>query len=224
MSLILHLETATKVCSVALSRDGEQIAIEEISDDNYAHGEKLTLLIEKVLKTAGAVTKDLSAVSVSAGPGSYTGLRIGVSTAKGLCYALGIPLISVNSLESMAVLGNQAYPQTNLCPMIDARRMEVYSAIYARDLSILKPLSADVLDESSYGEFGEFVFFGDGAPKAAELWQSRKLVFDKDLAPSASGQVMIAFDKWQKGVTEDVAYFEPYYLKEFAGTMPKSKS
>jgi tRNA threonylcarbamoyladenosine biosynthesis protein TsaB len=221
MSWILHLETATKVCSVALSLNGKLHQLEEIADDQYAHGEQLTLLIEKVLKQASITPRDLVAVSVSSGPGSYTGLRIGVSTAKGLCYALVIPLIAVDSLSALANLAREKYPQQTLCSMIDARRMEVYSTIFAADGSVLKPMSADVLDENSYAAFEPFVFFGDGAPKMAELWKERNVTCDPELRCSAAGQVALAFEKFTRNEVEDVAYFEPLYLKEFAGTIKK---
>lgn len=222
MSWILHLETATKVCSVALSLNGELRQLEEIADDQYAHGEQLTLLVEKVLKNAQLTPRDLAAVSVSSGPGSYTGLRIGVSTAKGLCYALGIPMIAIDSLSAMAALAREKYPQQSLCPMIDARRMEVYSTIFAADGSVLKPMSADVLDENSYSGFEPFVFFGDGAPKMADLWKAKNAVFDSELRCSASGQAAKAFEKFTKQELEDVAYFEPLYLKEFMGATKKA--
>lgn len=222
MTWILHLETATKVCSVALARNGELVALRELSDDGYSHGEQLTLLIEAVLAEAAIHPADLSAVSVSSGPGSYTGLRIGVSTAKGLCYALKIPLISVDSLISMAIAGQKKHAGKTLCPMIDARRMEVYSAIYNHDLTAKKRLSADVLDDSSYSGYEPFVFFGDGAAKVAESWKNRNVLYDSALQPSATGQIALAFEKLSRNETEDVAYFEPFYLKEFAGTKPKA--
>jgi len=222
MSFILHLETATKVCSVALSHQGKLIALREIADDSYAHGEQLTLLIEAVLKDGTIAASDLDAVSVSAGPGSYTGLRIGISTAKGMCYALKIPLLSIDALLSMAVLGQEKHSGKTLCPMIDARRMEVYSAIYSSDLSVKKRLSADVLDDSSYSDYEPFVFYGDGAVKIAESWQGRNVVIDTELQPSAVGQIALTYDKFLRNEVEDVAYFEPYYLKEFVGTKPKN--
>ncbi|MES2558021.1 MAG: tRNA (adenosine(37)-N6)-threonylcarbamoyltransferase complex dimerization subunit type 1 TsaB [Bacteroidota bacterium] len=221
MSWILHLETATKVCSVALSLNGELRQLEEIADDQYAHGEQLTLLIEKALKSAAIAPRDLAAVSVSSGPGSYTGLRIGVSTAKGLCYALGIPLIAIDSLSAMAALAREKYSGQTLCPMIDARRMEVYSTIFATDGTVVKSMSADVLDETSYTAFEPFVFFGDGAPKMADLWKAKNAIFDAELRCSASGQTAMAFEKFNQKEFEDVAYFEPLYLKEFVGTVKK---
>lgn len=215
MTTILHIETATKVCSVALSLDGVLTQIQEFKDEGYSHGEQLTILIQNALDLQQIKAGDLSAVSVSAGPGSYTGLRIGVSTAKGLCYALNIPLISIGTLESMAEVARIAYPNLNLCPMIDARRMEVFSLITNFEEEILKPVSADVLDEHSYADFEPFVCFGDGAPKMQELWENRDLVFDLELDPSAKGQIAIAYQKFLKQEFEDVAYFQPDYLKEF---------
>ena len=215
MSYILHIETATKVCSVSLSSDGELVQIREFKDEGYSHGEQLTILIQNVLELQRITAESLSAVSVSAGPGSYTGLRIGVSTAKGLCYALNIPLISIGTLESMAEVARVAYPDFNLCPMIDARRMEVFSLITNFEEDILKPVSADILDENSYTEFEPFVCFGDGAKKMAELWNERNILFDLELEPSAKGQVHTAYQKFLKQEFEDVAYFEPAYLKEF---------
>jgi tRNA threonylcarbamoyladenosine biosynthesis protein TsaB len=223
MATILHIETATKVCSVALSLNGEIIQLQEFKDEGYSHGEQLTVLIRKVLDLQGITTQNLSAVSVSAGPGSYTGLRIGVSTAKGLCYALNIPLISVDTLQSMAEVARIVYPFSNLCPMIDARRMEVFSLITNFEAEILKPVSADVLDENSYLDFEPFVCFGDGAKKMEELWANRNIEFDLDLEPSAKGQIAIAYQKFLKQEFEDVAYFEPAYLKEFYQAPAKSK-
>ena len=215
MTTILHIETATKVCSVALSVDGELKQLQELKDDGYAHGEQLTILIQQVLDLQGITSGMLSAVSVSAGPGSYTGLRIGVSTAKGLCYALGIPLIAVNTLKSMAAIGKMKYPDLNLCPMIDARRMEVFSLIMNPQSEIVKQVSADILNEHSYVDFEPFVCFGDGAAKMQELWAGRQITFDPELEPSAIGQVSVAYEKYLKRKFEDVAYFEPDYLKEF---------
>ncbi len=215
MNHILHIETATKVCSVALSADGELVQIREIKDEGYSHGEQLTILIQEVLDSEGIKAENLSAVSVSAGPGSYTGLRIGVSTAKGLCYALNIPLISADTLQSLAEVARIVYPDSNLCPMIDARRMEVFSLITNFDAEILKPVSADVLDENSYTDFEPFVCFGDGAAKMEEIWKERNIIFDLELEPSAKGQIHTAYRKFLNKEFEDVAYFEPAYLKEF---------
>lgn len=223
MNRILHIETATKVCSVALSADGELVQIREFKDEGYSHGEQLTILIQEVLDLEGIKPENLSAVSVSAGPGSYTGLRIGVSTAKGLCYALNIPLISVDTLQSMAEVARIVYPDSNLCPMIDARRMEVFSLITNFDAEILKPVSADVLDENSYTDFEPFVCFGDGAGKMEEIWGDRNILFDLELEPSAKGQIHTAYQKFLNSEFEDVAYFEPAYLKEFYQAPVKNK-
>lgn len=221
MSLILHLETSTKSCSVALSENGVLIALEEIHTTEFTHAENLTVFIQKVILSAGKGIKQLKAVSVSSGPGSYTGLRIGVSTAKGLCYALEIPLIAVDSLISLAILARQKHPGLKICPMIDARRMEVYSAIYDEELHNIKPISADILDEQSYQDFEPFVVVGDATEKMIDLWRSRKVTIDNDLKASAKGQIQIAHQKFANKEFEDVAYFEPFYLKEFIAGKPK---
>ncbi len=219
---ILHLETATKVCSVALSFNGELKQLAEIDNDAFAHGEQLTLLVEETLKKEKITVKDLKAVSVASGPGSYTGLRIGVATAKGLCFALSIPLIAVDALTSMIEIArNKVSDDKNFCAMIDARRMEVFSLIHSSNGEILKSISADVLDENSYQEFEPFHYFGDGAEKMLEHWQNRNCTL-LEVKASAVGQIRLAFEKFQKQEFEDVAYFEPFYLKEFY--MPTKKS
>ena len=212
---LLHLETATKVCSVALSVNGELVSLREVKDDDYVHAEKLTILIEEVLQEVGLKASDLSAVSVTSGPGSYTGLRIGVSTAKGLCYALSIPLIGLDTLFVLAQVAKTRYPEYTLCPLIDARRMEVYNAIYDHQLTPLKPISADILDATSYQEFEPFVCFGDGAAKIKDLWEGRSIVVDETMVCSASGHIVPAYERFCAQQFEDVAYFEPYYLKDF---------
>lgn len=223
MIRILHLESSTRACSVVLSIDGKAEFVKESVADEFMHSEQLTVYIQDVLKMTSCSFEDLTAVSVASGPGSYTGLRIGVSTAKGLCYALGIPLIAVDSLVSLAVLAAKKHPKQKIYAMIDARRMEVYSAIYNSDLQILKPISADILTEESYSEFDPFIYIGDGAPKLAELWQGRGCVADLEIVASASGQVEIAFEKFAKQEFEDVAYFEPYYLKDFVAGVPSKR-
>jgi tRNA threonylcarbamoyladenosine biosynthesis protein TsaB len=218
---LLHLETSTKVCSVVLSKNGIEVSKVESSDDKFAHGEKLTLYIKEVLDKQGIEMNNLAGVSVSSGPGSYTGLRIGTSTAKGLCYGLKIPLLSISSLESLAEEASVKYKNSVVCPMIDARRMEVYAGIYDAEHHVLKPISADVLDETSYAEFEPFVAIGDGMPKMKELWQNRNIQFDESVLCSASGQVKKIYQKFLKQEFEDVAYFEPFYLKEFYTVPPK---
>ncbi len=217
MIYILHLETSTKVCSVALSCDGKQIAIKEDLSNEYSHAENLTIYIQEVLLQSSISLKELSAVSVASGPGSYTGLRIGVSTAKGLCYALEIPLIAVDSLISLATIANEKHVGMNLCALIDARRMEEFNGFYSSDLKSLKAVSADIITEDSYKEFEPFIYFGDGAIKLEEIWMDRNCTIDKTIYSSAMGQISLAFEKFNKKQFEDVAYFEPFYLKDFMG-------
>ena len=218
---LLHLETSTKVCSVVVSKNGEEISKIESNDDAFAHGEKLTLYIQEALQKAEVTLQELNGVSVSSGPGSYTGLRIGTSTAKGLCYALEIPLLSISSLESLAHEAFKKYPNTNICSMIDARRMEVYAGIYGSQFEVLKPISADVLDENSYREFEPFLAIGDGVDKMKEIWEGRNIQYDDDILCSASGQVNTVYQKYLRHEFEDLAYFEPFYLKEFYTVPPK---
>ncbi len=215
MSFILHIETATKSCSVALSSNGKLLALKELNSLEYGHAERLTVFVQNVLDEAQIALKDLSAVSVSSGPGSYTGLRIGVSTAKGFCYALNIPLIAIDSLYSLAEQAFIIHPGKNLCAMIDARRMEVFSAIYNDSLQLIKPISADIIDEKSYSEFGSFVYFGDGAHKLEDSWGLRELEIDRSIFSSAIGQIKEANRKYVAQEFQDVAYFEPFYLKDF---------
>ncbi|MFT5859160.1 MAG: tRNA threonylcarbamoyladenosine biosynthesis protein TsaB [Flavobacteriaceae bacterium] len=215
MSYILHLETATKVCSVALSKNGILCAEKEIEEDGYSHGENLTLFIESVLAQEGIKASDLSAVSVASGPGSYTGLRIGTATAKGLCYALKIPLIAIDALTSLTEQAKKKHSATNLCAVIDARRMEVYNLFISPEGIELKDISADIIEEDSYASFEPYVYFGDGAEKLQEIWSNRDCIVDLEIKSSARGQVKLAFEKFSNKSFEDVAYFEPFYLKDF---------
>ncbi len=219
---LLHIETATKVCSVALSLNGNQVSIKEINSDLYVHGERLNLFIEDVLQEAKIEMQDLNAVSISSGPGSYTGLRIGISSVKGLCYGLGIPLISIPTLDSLYAVGREKHMGQSICIMLDARRMEVYSQVWSTNSSVMKQLSADVLDEGSYAEFDPFVCVGDGCEKMIEIWNSRSIHFDNSINPSAIGQIKLAFVKFLKNDFVNVADFVPNYLKEFQSTS-KSK-
>ena len=214
-AVLLHIETATKVCSVALSVDGRLVALKESTSDAYIHGESLTLFIEEVFRTANLKIENLAAVSISSGPGSYTGLRIGVSTAKGLCFALQIPLIQIPTLASLMQLCRNEVPRQNLLAALDARRMEVYSLIQAPDGKILKSLSADTVDENSYSEFEPFVCFGDATFKLKELWANRAVIFNDDIYCSAKGQVELAYSKFKAQEFEDLGNFVPLYLKEF---------
>ncbi len=223
MALILHLATATKVCSVGLSNEGVLLHAIDHNEDAYMHGEQLTLLIQELMQRSGKDLSQLNAISVSSGPGSYTGLRIGVSTAKGLCYALSIPLIAVNTLESMIGLSRERHPEQTVCALIDARRMEAYTLIQGKDSNVLKPVSADILEENTYKAYLPFVAIGDGASKCQEIWKDLPVMFDLELEPSARGQVSLAFQKFQQGTFEDVAYFEPNYVKPFYQAPAKQK-
>ena len=215
MNYILHLETSTKVCSVALSKNGQLVQLLETSEEGYVHGEKLTLFIENVIAKEGITPKALKAVSVASGPGSYTGLRIGVSTAKGLCFALDIPLFAIDSLRCLYELGKSKYTNQTIIPMIDARRMEVFSSVFSGEGKLLKDISADIIENTSYSEYEPFVAIGDGVEKLESTWQGRKITIDTSIIASAAGQVELAYSKFLANEFEDVAYFEPFYLKDF---------
>lgn len=221
MIKLLHIETSTKVCSVALSVNGHLVDVLEENSDQYIHGESLTVFISQICKKNTWKLSQIDGIVVTSGPGSYTGLRIGVSTAKGLCYALNIPLISVDALSSIAYLAQKQYPNMNICAMIDARRMEVFSTIYNSKLEVIKSLSADILEEDSYEAFTPFIVCGDGASKIKELWIHREITIDNIILSSAAGQVQIAYQKFNNKEFEDVAYFEPKYLKDFVVTKSK---
>lgn len=232
MSLILCIETATPVCSVALSKNGEILSLKETAKKN-SHSEVVTLFIDDLLRENKIQYTDLNAVAVSKGPGSYTGLRIGVSTSKGLCYALGIPLIAINTLRSMAYGMAEIYLKEGktsenilFCPMIDARRMEVYSAIYDENNNEVRETKAEIIEKKSFSEYPEqnqMIFFGDGAAKCKDIITHPNSFFYENIHPSAINMVLIAEQKFQKQQFEDVAYFEPFYLKDFIAGMPKVK-
>jgi tRNA threonylcarbamoyladenosine biosynthesis protein TsaB len=221
LSYILNLETATKNCSVALAKEGKTIIYKEIADEGYSHAERLHVFIEEVIKAAGISVKDLAAIAVSQGPGSYTGLRIGVSAAKGLCYALGIPLIAVDTLQILASQTNIS--EGLIVPMLDARRMEVYSAIFTPDFENQRATKAEVITEDSFDDFEEKLYFvGDCADKCKSLLTKENFVFLEDIKfPSAKEMSSLSFLKYKKNDTVDVAYFEPYYLKDFMITTSK---
>lgn len=223
--LILLVETATSTCSVALSENGNVIAVKEVNERNV-HASHITLFIQEVMQQAGKQFADLNAVAISKGPGSYTGLRIGVSTAKGLCYALDIPLIGVDTVEAMAsgLLAQQLIPDGGLLvPMIDARRMEVYTGIFEKDLTPVESVSAKIVDEGSFAEFGdrELYLFGDGADKFKELFAAYHNIHFVDFVNSASNLNVLALKKFQNDEKENLAYFEPFYLKDFLVTQPR---
>jgi len=231
MAVILHIETATQVCSVALSVNGEMLHIRESHEKNI-HSKSITLFIEEVMKLAGFAFRELDAVAVSMGPGSYTGLRIGVSTAKGVCFALDKPLIAIGTLQSMAAgMKNRLIDHPSLsaflCPMIDARRMEVYNAIYNKDLDTVRETKAEIIGEGSFKEELEkhiMYFAGDGAAKCKPvLGNHPNARFIDDFNPSAIFMIQLAEKKFQAGEFENVAYFEPFYLKDFIPGIPKVK-
>ena len=221
--MILQIETATSSCSVALANVGNSLAIKQLSGRNV-HAEIITLFIEEIVSSAGIALQNIDAVAVSSGPGSYTGLRIGVSTAKGLCFALDKPLIAVETLEAMAfgAIAQQRdliSSSTLLCPMIDARRMEVYTAIFDAEGSRVRHTSAEIIDENSFTnllEDNRIVFFGDGAVKCRDvLGKNNNALFITGFVNSAADLTKKAFEKFKNKTFEDVAYFEPYYLKDF---------
>lgn len=228
MACIIHIETATDVCSVALSQDGKVLLSKE-NLDGPQHSTFLGPYIEEMVSFADSHAIPMDAVAVSQGPGSYTGLRIGVSTAKGLCYGRHLPLLAVSTLQLMCVplLLNEEIPEgTLLCPMIDARRMEVYSAIYTPSLQEVKTISADVITPESYADILDkqpVLFFGNGAAKCKEVITHPNARFCKDVFPLAKYMMPLAEKAFLNGKTEDVAYFEPFYLKEFIATQPKKK-
>ncbi len=215
MSYILSLETATRNCSVAIAKDGSTIFCKEIAELGYSHAEQLHLFIATVLQEANISFADLKAIAVSKGPGSYTGLRIGVSTAKGLCYALGIPLVSIDTLS---VLAQQIDVDNGLIiPMIDAKRMEVYTAAFKANKEIIKEVQAEILNEESFSFYNETIHFvGDSNEKAKTVLTQPNFIFhDTIIFPSAKAMSFLAHQKFITNDFEDVAYFEPFYLKDF---------
>ena len=228
MSYIISIETATKVCSIALHRNGELIALRE-NNDQHSHSANITIFVDEVVKEAGITFSDINAIAVSKGPGSYTGLRIGVSAAKGFCYGLGIPLISVNTLMAMAqhtALSQYKKENTLLCPLIDARHMEVFCALIDTKNQWAKETEAVIVDESSFGQELEkhpIVFFGDGAAKCQSSINHPNAIFINETRPSAKYVGELAWGKFSQKQFEDVAYFEPFYLKEFVATTPKKQ-
>ena len=214
---ILNIETSTKACSVALFNGKQLVNCKEHVDKKFSHSEKLSLYISEVLDLAKITFKDLSAIAISMGPGSYTGLRIGVSTAKGLCYALDIPFISVSTLQAMAYGISLTKKSDVFCPMIDARRMEVYSAFYSSKNKLIRKIQADIIDEKSYQKelVDKVLFFGDGSEKLHDTITHDNASFISDFHPSAKFLGPLAYYKYTESDFEDAAYFEPYYLKDF---------
>lgn len=236
MANILHIETSTKSCSVAIANKGEIASLIEESDQNYSHAKKLTVFINEAIKKAKIDFHQLDAICVSKGPGSYTGLRIGVSTAKGICYALDIPLIAIDSLYSLAGFCHEKHSSFisekaddkgfYLCPMIDARRMEVYSAVYDEHLNEIMPVNAVIIDESSFRELIDekaFFIFGDGASKCKDVLNHPNLHIIPEVESSATGLIKRAYQLFTAKQFENTAYFEPFYLKDFVAGKPKVK-
>ena len=233
MALILSIETGTDICSVALANDGELMALRE-SDEGRDHAKKVALFVDELLRETGVQPSDLDAIAVGKGPGSYTGLRIGVSFAKGMCYALDIPLIAIGSLDALTEVAREDYDagildieeeewaKAKLCPLVDARRMEVYAEVFDNEGKALTDVVAEVVTEDSFREWrkDKFVIFGNGAKKCTELLSDAIFV---DIAPSARGIVRLAEESFKAQKFEDLAYFEPFYLKEFLVIPSKKK-
>ncbi len=218
MAYILNVETATKNCSVTIANEGKTIVCVEVADEGYSHAEKLHLFFEEALRQAGITFQDLKAVAVSQGPGSYTGLRIGVSAAKGLSYSLNIPLIATDTLEALA--RKISIENGSIVPMIDARRMEVFACGFDRNYVKQFETRADIIDANSYTELsGTIHLVGDGAPKCKEVLNSERFVYhDEVVYPSSNEMAAMSFEKYKKSDFVDVAYFEPFYLKDFVMT------
>jgi tRNA threonylcarbamoyladenosine biosynthesis protein TsaB len=228
MAVILIIETATKNCSVALTENGQVLESIDFNDGNFSHAEKLHFFIESVCQKARKKIQDIGAVAVSKGPGSYTGLRIGVSSAKGICYALNIPLLAFETLEilSKTYVANLKINKNDiLIPMIDARRMEVYTTVMDTDFNKIRPTEALVLEKNSFEGLLEYKtchFFGDGALKSKSLYKTDTSVFKHEILPSAKIMAMDAYRLYKKKEFENMPYFEPYYLKDFVDINKKN--
>lgn len=228
MACILNIETSTTVCSVALAEDGK-ILFEKVSYNGPSHASLLGVYVEEALAALKTRSLKLDAVAVSSGPGSYTGLRIGVSIAKGLCFGFGIPLIGIHTLDILAVAAIQQLKEaddTLFCAMLDARRMEVYAAIYDAQLQTVRQTAADIVDSDTYASYlqeKKVCFFGNGAAKCQSVITSPNALFLEDIHPIATQMVSLAEKAFEAERFEDVAYFEPFYLKEFQATIAKNK-
>ena len=225
MALILGIETSTEICSVAIGLNGICIAQKSLPIPN-GHASLLHQLVNQTLLESGHNLHDLQALAISMGPGSYTGLRVGVSAVKGYAYALNIPVITINTLQSLSVHFLGLHPETNalLVPMIDARRMEVYTATYNHNFETLQETSAKVVDESSFSKLlqkNKLAFFGNGSEKCQDILSHPNASFYPDIKCNAGGLIPLAQRAFEIGNFANLAYFEPYYLKDFVGTTPK---
>lgn len=221
MSYILNIETATKNCSVSVAKEGKILLCKEIATEGYSHAEKLHVFIQEIIQELKLSYKDISAVAVSQGPGSYTGLRIGVSAAKGICFALNIPLIALDTLELLAV---QAKIDTGvIIPMIDARRMEVYCAIFNSQHEKIRDTRAEIVTADSFSQInGNIYIVGDCQEKCKTIFTKDNFIFmDEVIYPSSKEMCNLSYEKYKISDTVDVAYFEPYYLKDFMVTPAK---
>lgn len=224
MSIILNIETATKNCSVSIATNGDILAIKELNNGNYSHAEVLHPFIVDVLKEANISTDKIDAVAVSKGPGSYTGLRIGVSAAKGLCFAFDKPLISIDTLTSLS--HSITIDEGFIIPMLDARRMEVYAAVFNNNHQKIREIKAEIIDENSFSEYlksNKVYFLGDGSQKCKEIITHQNAIFVDAKFPSAKEMAQLSYVKYQKSDIENVAYFEPFYLKDFVVIPEKKK-
>ena len=224
MAIILNIETATKNCSICLAQDDAILALVELNEGQFSHAEKLHSFILEALKKVGKEMKDIDAVAISKGPGSYTGLRIGVSAAKGICFALDIPLISISTLNSLARSITVKNDEL-IVPLLDARRMEVYSAVFNSNYEQIRDIKAEIIDEESFAAYlqsKKVNFLGDGAAKCKEIIKNKNAIFLTDYFPSAKEMTHISYKKYIAKKFVDVAYFEPYYLKDFVAGKPKN--
>ena len=232
MALILCIETGTDICSVGLSRDGELVSLRE-SVEGRDHAKRVGVFVDELLRENGIAPDELEAIAVGMGPGSYTGLRIGVSFAKGMCYGLQIPRVAVGSLDALAevaiedneagILNVENWDNAVLCPMVDARRMEVYTQMFSPQGEPLNEVSAEIVAPESFAEWRkerQLVIFGNGAAKCCEVLPDATYI---DITPSARGLARLAEQRLQQGKTEDIAYFEPFYLKDFIVIPSKKK-
>ena len=224
MNYILHIDTTTKKCSVALAQDGVLMIQKELLSEEFSHSEQLHPFIEEVLKESGLKSSSLSAIAISKGPGSYTGLRIGVAAAKGLCFALDLPLIALNTLEIM-VQPYEVFPYSFIIPMLDARRMEVYTAIFDETKKWIQETMAEVLTENTFTSIvneQSCLIIGDGAIKFKTLHPKINASYTNEIHyPVAKDMITLAWKKFNAKEFEDLAYFEPFYLKDFQTTPPK---